>query len=151
MKQCIKCKETKPLDEFSFADQITERRKNTCKACTKLYYQQYKNDNPDKLKTKWKQASKKYHTTERRRNKTLRQYGLTEDTYNEMYDEQDGKCYICKEDLTLVIDHCHASNILRKLLCNGCNIGLGAFKDDPELLRSAALYLEMFNVALMEK
>lgn len=37
---------------------------------------------------------------------------------------------------------CHKSNFVRGLLCHGCNIGLGAFKDDINNLKSAISYLE---------
>jgi hypothetical protein len=45
------------------------------------------------------------------------------------------------------IDHCHASNQFRGVLCFNCNIGIGYFKDSPSRLRSAAAYLEAFMVA----
>ena len=56
-------------------------------------------------------------------------------------DRQDGRCAICREpaagDLALAEDHDHATGAIRGLLCSRCNNGLGSFRDDPELLRSA--------------
>jgi Recombination endonuclease VII len=43
------------------------------------------------------------------------------------------------------VDHCHKTNKVRGILCNGCNIGLGSFKDDINLLKNAIKYLETSN------
>lgn len=53
-------------------------------------------------------------------------------------------CIICGESqkLQLSIDHDHKTGRVRGALCNRCNLGLGHFRDKPELLRLAALYLE---------
>ena len=65
--------------------------------------------------------------------------------------KQNGKCLICKKELSLkgarsgraVIDHCHLTGKSRHLLCMTCNMGLGMFHDDPELLVSAVVYLKL--------
>ena len=41
----------------------------------------------------------------------------------------------------LYIDHCHDTDEVRGLLCNLCNVGLGAIQDNPVLLHSAVAYL----------
>jgi hypothetical protein len=42
----------------------------------------------------------------------------------------------------LHIDHHHGDGVVRGLLCNQCNLGLGLFRDDSSILRRAAEYLE---------
>lgn len=55
--------------------------------------------------------------------------------------EEVTECTICGVKENLVVDHCHKTNKIRGLLCNHCNRGLGHFKDDPELLEFAKIYL----------
>lgn len=54
-----------------------------------------------------------------------------------------GSCDICHEQARepLHLDHDHATNALRGFLCQGCNHGLGHFRDDPALLWAALQYL----------
>jgi hypothetical protein len=58
--------------------------------------------------------------------------------------ETGGLCDICggvPTGIGLCIDHDHETGMVRGLLCNGCNIGLGGFRDNPRLLIRAADYL----------
>ena len=50
------------------------------------------------------------------------------------------ECVICGE-FGNQVDHCHKDNVIRGILCINCNTGLGKFKDDPELLEFARMYL----------
>ena len=61
----------------------------------------------------------------------------------ELTKKQDGRCAICgRMDKSLAVDHCHATNTIRGMLCRRCNLGIGALDDDPRLLRQAITYLE---------
>lgn len=55
-------------------------------------------------------------------------------------------CELCGDLPThgksLCSDHDHVTNQWRGWLCQKCNTGLGMFKDNPELFRKAALYIE---------
>lgn len=98
-----------------------------------------------------------------RKHRTLIQrvgnYGLNLARANQMMDEQNHCCPICGVGITWAtchIDHDHAccpqnptdsgsprlcGKCVRGLLCPGCNVGLGNFKDSPDALVSAAAYL----------
>lgn len=75
-------------------------------------------------------------------------YGVTVEEYNTLLEQQDGVCAICKNghEHALCIDHDHSTNEIRGLLCKPCNVAIGNMKDEPERLRSAAMYLEMYNL-----
>lgn len=78
-------------------------------------------------------------------------YRITEDEYQRMFEEQDGKCAVCRTDdpklpmgrgsKRLCIDHDHATGKVRGLLCSPCNTGLGHFGDNTETMAAAIRYL----------
>ncbi len=85
-----------------------------------------------------------------------KRYGITQEEFLAMLEAQDHKCAICRREITFgggrisgkqkdqnsgSVDHCHDSNKVRGLLCNGCNVGLGYFEDNPDTLRAAIDYL----------
>lgn len=85
------------------------------------------------------------------RNWLRRNYELTLEEYQVMFDKQNGRCAICSSEgfqisrnqrQLVVIDHCHSSGKVRGLLCHNCNRALGLFKDKIENLRNAIQYLE---------
>jgi Recombination endonuclease VII. len=54
-------------------------------------------------------------------------------------------CKICSTNLTTktaCVDHDHLTMIIRGILCNGCNCGLGRFHDSIELLTKVIDYLK---------
>lgn len=53
-----------------------------------------------------------------------------------------GPCPICKQITDhWILDHCHFSNAFRGYICNSCNLGLGKFNDDADILARAIEYL----------
>ena len=81
-----------------------------------------------------------------------RKYGISQAEYDAMLRAQGGGCAICgnaspeSRHKFFCVDHDHRTGRTRRLLCDPCNIGLGKFKDSPELLRRAAIYLEEHRV-----
>ena len=72
-----------------------------------------------------------------------RAYGLTEEQIQVLRAKQNGLCAICKRAPNRWhIDHNHATNRFRGLLCETCNVGLGMFKDSTDNLKAAIRYLE---------
>jgi hypothetical protein len=76
--------------------------------------------------------------------------GLTPDQWNAMFDAQGCRCAICGSASPgskngWNTDHCHKTKRVRFILCAHCNRGLGAFKDNPEIMRKAADMIEAIN------
>lgn len=101
------------------------------------------------------------HRDEYRSKDVARTYGVEPDWYLKQLEAQGGLCAICRKPetkviagrrLTLAVDHDHSccggktscGKCVRKLLCATCNLALGYFSHDADLLRHAALYLEAF-------
>ena len=72
-----------------------------------------------------------------------RRDGIHVDDVEKWIKDQGNRCAICgRNDQRLNVDHDHSSGRRRGMLCNTCNGGLGFFKDNPDFLRKAAIYLE---------
>lgn len=72
-------------------------------------------------------------------------YGIEPERYEEMRNEQDGKCAICFSVKELVVDHNHDTGEIRSLLCHLCNRALGFLQDDFNIVSNAAEYLKKWK------
>lgn len=79
-----------------------------------------------------------------RKHNLKHRYGITEDDYHKMVEDQQCKCKICgnKPQKPLYVDHCHETKRIRGLLCHQCNVALGHMNDDPQRLEKAISYLK---------
>lgn len=103
-------------------------------------------------KKKWYHRTKSNrldNLSDQRTRKLRIKYGISPKEYEEMHEKQKGVCHICFKpsktksgvDKRLSIDHDHQTGGVRGLLCSKCNLGLGLFEDNPELLKKAGEYL----------
>jgi hypothetical protein len=151
-KACSKCKEVKPLADFHRAKKAASGRASACKVCELAMKRKRYEADPEK----WKARHKRYYYKNKpkiaagHRRDNLKKYGLTEETLRAKIASQGGRCPIClgalceegQRSKAPRVDHCHATGLVRDVLCFKCNIGLGSYDDRPEILRRAADYLE---------
>lgn len=73
---------------------------------------------------------------------------FTINDYEKLIIKQNNKCLICERDFSQIkdspnLDHCHKTNKVRGILCYKCNVGIGLFKDNIEVLKRAISYLKL--------
>lgn len=108
--------------------------------CKQCYVRKWQNENPEKTKAHRAKAWRKWYEITKK--STYTRVGLTAIAYTELLEKQSGLCSICLAPLIKPnVDHCHKTNRVRGLLCNQCNLGLGHFKDDANVLKRAAEYI----------
>jgi len=108
-----------------------------------------------KHRIKYSEQSKEFyknHPEITKNQKLMRDFGITLEQYNTLAKEQNNVCRLCGKtesqidsrkntQRSLSVDHNHVTGKIRGLLCSTCNVGLGMFKDDTNLLHSAINYL----------
>jgi len=174
MRRCTKCKIEKDENCF-YRIKNTNYFQSDCKECRKKSVLEYRKNNPNKVKEytskynkspkyreyhkKWDKINKDKRTEYRRRwvnkypekelnSRLLYQFGITIEKYKQMLKIQNNVCAICGQKSKikrLCIDHCHKTNIIRGLLCDSCNKGLGDFKDNIKYIKSAIKYLQKYD------
>jgi hypothetical protein len=86
----------------------------------------------------------------KREDEIIKAYGVTFAKYEEMKIQQNNKCAICNKPFVSSkhthIDHNHKTGTIRQLLCRDCNVGLGNFKEDVEVMKFAINYLERWKI-----
>lgn len=80
-----------------------------------------------------------------------RVYGLTPDALDQLVVDSCGLCAVCLNQFARIrepqIDHCHATNVVRELLCQKCNLLVGAIENSPKDLRAAVRYIKKHRAA----
>lgn len=144
-KWCPSCKQDLPWGNFHRSSSTVTGYQNRCKDCNYKAHNNWRLNNLEKLakdrREKYKQDPERYKDYDRKKN-----YGLEPGEYSKLLKSQDNKCAICKSPYaggkgTFHVDHCHDTYHVRGLLCAECNLGLGKFKHDKNLLQLAINYL----------
>jgi hypothetical protein len=144
-KICSKCKQDLPLS--AFYKHRVNKLQSYCKKCNALHSSDWSRKNAAFVK-------------QRVRNRLVnRKFKLTSEQFDSLLLLQNGVCAICKRPevrkdrlgtvRSLVVDHDHSccprtitcGKCIRGLLCDACNLGLGAFQDDPLRLQASVDYL----------
>ena len=163
MKQCTKCGETKPRNEFYKNKYAKEGLTSQCKKCKNVGNQKYleanrerarvraekwRRANPDRVKAankKWRESNLNRTRVLNRKNNLKRKYGLTLPEWRSLFDAQGNTCAICGASEPggqgWQTDHSHDSGKIRGILCVNCNTMLGRMRDSEEIASKAIDYL----------
>lgn len=149
-KTCTKCKEYKHISLF-YKYTNSENYRACCKNCCihlKIITPETRERTNNRLrafrKNNPKEAWRKYL-----RNKS----SITPEEYDALLLKQNGRCKICDKKpskVKLAVDHDHdccngqrsCGRCVRGLLCRRCNMGIGIFYDDSNLIESAVAYVK---------
>jgi len=119
LHRCASCGEHKPAEQFGRESRGTSGLRARCKECTY-----------------WSAAKSRY--------------GVTKESFVALLASQGGKCALCHtreptvrggSNVSWNIDHCHETGRVRGILCSPCNLRLGHFKDNVDMLQRAIDYL----------
>lgn len=126
-KKCSMCHQVKFLSEFHRKSDATSTTQSFCKLCGRQSHTRNRKLNPGK------------EFQQHRR----RVYGIAPEDFEQVVLNQNKKCAICKVPFTKTphLDHDHSTGKIRGVLCGKCNVGLGLFKESPQILVDALLYL----------
>lgn len=120
LRHCWKCDKDLPLDQFGKNKAEIGGLTRICKPCA---------------------------GDQQRKQRLTAKFGIDEVQYDAMLEKQGGGCAICGNDVSnseghrLAVDHDHETGEVRGLLCFPCNTSIGHFRDNPEFLKRAAVYL----------
>lgn len=167
-KTCSRCRAEKDRSEFYFKskspDGLNGWCRDCCRAAQRIAYRRAYDANPEHYRRKaraWalahreKVAEQSRRIYEGKRQRRLDRFKLTADDFVALVDSQGNVCRLCGTDDpgprgTWAVDHDHSccpgsgatcGGCIRGLLCHRCNMGLGYFKENPDLLEKAATYI----------
>ena len=149
-KICSKCRQDKPLTEFNTQGKLNGKPRSQCKECDADYGKWLRKHRPDKVKQNKKRYNQNHPEQVKRwfKRHKWKKKGLSPDMIEQTISTHNNLCDLCGEPSdSLVVDHCHTTKMFRGLLCNGCNIGLGHFRDNPLILSKAITYLKKHRKA----
>ncbi|MCZ4515671.1 endonuclease domain-containing protein [Streptomyces sp. ActVer] len=117
-KTCIRCRKTKPVTAFHSGGR-RKRRRPDCAECRR--------------EARHARGERRIETPDERLTRKLwSNYRLTREQYTALVDAQLGVCAICGkapgEGKRLFVDHCHATGVVRALLCTTCNVAVGFYE-----------------------
>ena len=126
---CKTCGQAKPLSE------MRGDYRYQCVACFSAKGKRWQRQNPEAAN----RLKRNHHF--------ITNYGITFGEAEAILAAQGFRCAICRDTLPKAkrarhVDHDHETGRVRGILCFRCNVGLGSFRDRPDLLADAIRYLQ---------
>ena len=123
---CATCGNAKPVTEFPRNKRSKTGYHCYCKPCHNSRNRRFVKERHG--------GSRHYHVRGR--------YGIGADEVDELIRQQDGLCAVCRKREAKQVDHDHGTGAVRGIVCLLCNAAMGAFHDDPDLIRRAIAYIK---------
>ena len=132
-KRCRTCKVIHPISNFNKSKGSSDSLMAICRTC---YNKKIRN---------------KYDPVKKKAQHLKYMYGITREEYDEKLERQGNGCAICGIKIPggngqhFYVDHNHVTGQVRDLLCHNCNFVIGYAKEDIEILRAVARYLDVWS------
>lgn len=160
---CSKCGESKPEIKFR---KYGEGRYHSCRSCAAKVWEENKRNagiDPDYLRA---EVNRVYDTLKKNglptglvnpsRLKALENKKLLLEHYSRQSELSKGLCHICKRSERVLLkrtgkirslarDHNHTTGLLRGVLCNSCNHGIGHFGEDVLIVAGSIDYMTFWK------
>lgn len=145
-KRCTTCEKLQCISQYNKDKRLRSGLQSRCRICMKAQNTEWRQDNQEYNQ----QRVRDYYAThkeQRRAYYVARHYNLSIEQWDVLYHAQGGCCALCRVDLNSLpaksvhVDHCHATNKVRGILCSGCNTSLGKLGDTPESIMRVYYYL----------
>jgi Fe-S oxidoreductase len=127
LKWCNKCKQELPLSDF-YIRRLYGTYQGPCKKCRAKVNKLWRKNNYERFRYLWKRSG-------------WRKRGVNPDEAEKVLSTA-SSCSLCNSTKNLYVDHDHDVETIRGILCNNCNLALGHFKDNSEVMRKAADYVD---------
>lgn len=160
-KVCKDCQQSLSVDRFPQRKQSTDGLHWLCLDCKRAQGREWGRAYNARHPEARRQSAVRYQRANAEKaSKTIREkkYKMTLEQIERMIIEQGDACKLCRGELgdTWTVDHDHAccpkaytcGQCIRGVLCRRCNIALGMFREDPELLIAASIYVTQRSDAL---
>jgi hypothetical protein len=156
LQRCPRCDTVKSLNDFPPSHR--GKQGEPCTGCNTDRVRKRRVADPEANRAKvaaWRKANPRYAQAESLR----RNYGMTLEEYDALFEAQSGVCATCRQPETRIygrtgricnlhVDHDHETGKVRGLLCHRCNMALGYALDNAATLRALADYVEAAAVVL---
>lgn len=134
LKWCPACRKCLAKEDFYASASKADGYWQYCRKCLLQKNAEQRKTEKGKLANKYRVI--KYH------------YGLSKDEYNKLIVDNPF-CPICEkvfnENRRPHVDHNHKTNLVRGILCDVCNRGIGYLQEDISSLKNAIRYLRETN------
>lgn len=158
VKLCRDCGEVKPLSDY-YRESGKETHRSVCKPCYGVRNRKERTPEQRAEQARKMREKRARETPVEKRTRYLKAYSTTIEWFDAQWDAQGRGCAICgvgecETGRMMAVDHDHAccattptcGECNRGILCWGCNIGLGNFKDNIDIVRSAVQYLAQTQI-----